>query len=284
MALSSDEMRIAARNAIENLEKWLRRLIHTEYTKVFGSDYPGARIGGNNFVFPKDIRAKLQKLRYENPNIPPLNSTTLDELCAIASKNHLWHIVKPALTNAFPLGSEMARVSLSRLLPVRNSLSHANPISELDYYYAVSTSLVTVESIRNFYREEGKERMFNVPEIRSILTWYGEKFDLSSRPLGAANFEVIDLRKSEASVCAPGDKIWLEVEVDAPDGPDSYKLLANFGTRGVQISNNRFEVELENRDVGDLSVVVFNVISLKDWHRYKLYDDQVKVRMRVMPP
>jgi len=57
--LKEEEKRSICKTRIENLENWLRRLVHESLSKEYGSDYLEYKDKDNNYLIKAEIRKKV---------------------------------------------------------------------------------------------------------------------------------------------------------------------------------------------------------------------------------
>ena len=61
-----------------------------------------------------------------------------------------------------------AKTFLTRIIPIRNKLSHSNPISIREAERAICYSNDFVEGVKEYMKQEGKQNEYNVPKIYGI--------------------------------------------------------------------------------------------------------------------
>ena len=76
---------------------------------------------------------------------------------------------KDILIHSYPQGNNEAREFLGRLIPIRNKLSHSNPITIREAEKAICYSNDFIDGVKEYYKKEGKDRMYNVPTIIRII-------------------------------------------------------------------------------------------------------------------
>ena len=84
---------------------------------------------------------------------------------------------KDILIHSYPQGNNEAREFLGRLIPIRNKLSHSNPITIREAEKAICYSNDFIDGVKEYYKKEGKDRMYNVPTIIRIIDSLGNEFN-----------------------------------------------------------------------------------------------------------
>lgn len=129
---SMEDLRAYCRTAIESLELWGRRLIDDLMTEEYGIDYLHANLPtGENIISTERLR-RLEKRRLDEPQryLRWVDTLFLDDIRYILCKEMFYQkLFKPALDYIYKQGRKEADFYLQALEPIRNNLSHANPIS-----------------------------------------------------------------------------------------------------------------------------------------------------------
>lgn len=290
--VDSESLRADCRRTIENLERWLRRLIDQMLNPV-QADYLRMQINGS-FVFSKSIRENVcKKAEADRNRYPrPIDAATFEETIEIVTNAQLYmtHFSK-ALRAAYPEGREVCRTHLDRLVEPRNRLSHANEISVRDAERIVCYSNDLISSIKDYYGKQGMEQDFNVPTIVSYRDSTGRSF--SGADLKRSNNGELMLWRSTVPVGIDshppflvlrcGEVVSFEVDVDPSFDGSTYRIEWNVDgdvwARGKQMVR-----VLDERDVRQHLVVLCRVISDKSWHRLGGSDDVLYVHLTVLPP
>lgn len=129
--LNQDELRIIAKNAIENFELWARRFIDTKLVANYGTKWYDYAENGNPLINSKLNKRIKEMLQRESLRYPrAVDTLSIDDVIRLLCHNKLYNdYFKDALKNAYPQGSDEAREFLMRLVPIRNKLNHAGHIS-----------------------------------------------------------------------------------------------------------------------------------------------------------
>ena len=165
------------------------------------------------------------------------------------------------------------------VVPVRNALSHANPISVRQAEQAICYSHDFVESLKEYYREKGKERMWNVPSIIRIMDSRGNVFI----PNESSSLGEIYTITPEFYV---GDSYTIHIEVDPAFPPSSYTILWLLRGREVKeyTDMTQFSITFSPKEIGESVMLECKVITKNEWHRYYGYDDRAYFLVTVFPP
>jgi hypothetical protein len=208
-----------------------------------------------------------------------IDALVLDDLIAILCKQDLYaDCFAPALGRAFPQGNEVARTFLYRLVPVRNALSHANPITIHDAERVLCYCDDVVEALKVYYESRNMSKDFNSPTFTRFVDSLGHS------EIPTSTDSVYDY--SDSSSLRPGDAIRLEVEVDSSFDPDTCIVswsIFQVGDHGVGMGTS-FELTLLPRHVGEKFMIQAILTSNKDWHRHGSYDATLMATYKVLPP
>ncbi|MEO1126504.1 MAG: hypothetical protein AAFX95_20890 [Cyanobacteria bacterium J06639_16] len=264
---------------METLELWLRRLIHDKLTDAHGHSYFDHEFGGNH-IFRAEVRRNATTRMREQPNrySRPIDALLLDDLVATLCKEDLYRLYfRDALIGAFPEGREEARTFLTRLVNIRNPLSHANPISDHQALRVLCYSKDVIQSITDHYEVLGMGREFNAPTIVAFRDSEGHAEQI------VATRARCDFSET---VFRPGDRLRAEVDVDDTFPADSYTVkwvVANISAGESEIGNS-FELLLTPRHVGEIFTICATLTSNKDWHRHSNFDATLAITYKVLTP
>jgi hypothetical protein len=269
-----------ARRYTDNAEAWLRRIVHHRLSEAYGPDFLR-----ENGPVKKPIRDYVVSQRESNPGkfLRDVDATTFDQLIDIATNPNLFkpHFQWP-LEQAYPLGHEEARNFLLILRDIRNDVSHGRGCSARCLEQAICYSNDLIDALKNYFREIGVQRTYDVPSIIRFSDSRGNTSHLENVPENV-NSRFIDWRRGEHGDLHPGDTLVAEIEVD-PSFPESeYDI-----TWGVFAHENGSgpiaRVQIQNKHVGEQFELRFRIVSKRDWHRFVGCDDGLGVLYRVLPP
>ena len=269
-----DELRSYCRSAIESLEMWTRRLIDDLLREKYGSHYLEAK-EGDTPIIKSAVKERAQKIlsTKQSSSLREVDGLFLEDILYILTKDDLYYpLFKPVLDYVYPNNKQAIRMFLERIIPIRNDLSHANPISVRQAEQVICYSHDFVEGIKEYYKMKGKEKMWNVPTIIKLTDSLGndlrEKYNRLT-PL----FHV-------------GETYSLTVEVDNSYSPDEYTIKW-ITAEGVEYPDTRnkthISVTFTNNFVGEDKYIRCMITSTKEWHKHSFYDDEKSVIMTVLP-
>ena len=199
-SLSEDELRSMCRINIEAFEKWARTIIHSELTKALGDRYFDMELAPNNPIVKKSIRDKTEEMMRTHPQRfhRKIDTLFLDEIIYLLCKKDLYkRYFKDFLDTIYPDGIAEARTFLNRIIPIRNCLSHSNPISIRDAERCICYTNDFIEGVKNYYFEKGEDRVFNTPNAIKLSDSLGNEFYLNKDK----SYEVFNIyRKGTKSV------------------------------------------------------------------------------------
>lgn len=282
-SFTEEELRSYCRQSIESLEMWARRLIHEEMTKRYGDNYVDYKISSENYLIKKEVR---EHIHWMLQNEPGRFHRAVDTLFFEHIIYFLCHPMfyrdmfgKP-LKCAYPNGKEETRVFLERLTPVRNALSHSNPISVRQAEQAICYSHDFVDGLKKYYKEKGEEQMWNVPHIIRITDSLG---NVINNPAEKSSVDSVFQVKQEMHF---GDTYSVNVEIDTAFDENEYDIIWKNQNREVKEFNNKksFVITFDESDISEVHTIVCIVISHKPWHKYQHHDCRVTLLFSVYPP
>jgi len=282
-----EEKRSICKKEIENLENWLRRLVHESLSKEYGHNYLEYKDKNNNYLIKAEIRQKVKGLINKEPERFPrcIDAFFLTDLIYIICKKGLYNkFFKEPFFKAFPDGVNEARTFLTRLEDPRNALYHANPISNRQAEQVICYCRDIIDSLKEYYDKMGVENEYNVPRIMKVTDSFGNT--IHSNELGDHPVSSWFLHKDHKNYLRPGDKLGIEVEVDPSFDHSSYAVNWNIEDESIKKFTNKTKIsfEIDMKYVGELFCVTCRIISNKSWHRYRNWDDLVNIYYKVLPP
>lgn len=287
-AISEAELREHCRRALDGLERWLRRLVDENLTAAYGPNYLSAcRPSGDRVINADTTRRIIQRAAVEPVKFPrAIDAADLDDTIRIICNPELYvaHFTN-ALSDAFPEGCVEAKTFLLRLVPPRNALSHARPISIHEAHRVLCYSQDVVAALKVHYGKNQMQKQYNVPTVIRIVDSLGHEISLSDSNRHRDGPAMIDFSQNELAVLRCGDSISIEVDIDPSFEPDAYEvrwLIANVG--GAATFGRRFSLHLTQQHVATRFCVVCYVTSKAEWHKIGTFDDQVDIAYRVLPP
>lgn len=287
--LTDSEIRSLCKEKLESLEYWLRRIID-ELLKAEYNDYFEHQDSNGNQLIKTAIVNSLKSRKQNEPNRYPrlIDAVLLDDAIDIICKPELFqNHFKEVLKNAYPNGREEARTFFKRLIPSRNSLSHANPISIRQAEQVICYSNDIIDSIKNFYTDKNMDNDYNVPLILKITDSFGNVFhrnqmnNVHDGGIGKTfyNDPSYNLRV--------GDTLTIEVEVDPSFDENEYTITWG-SAKGFseQLPNGKKAIiPISERQVAQRFDVQCRVKSNKNWHRMHLgADDFMLLHYKILPP
>jgi hypothetical protein len=171
--------------------------------------------------------------------------------------------------------NESLRAILNRLVLIRNSLSHANPLSIHDAERVLCYCDDIVYSLSQFYEARGMASEFNAPLFTKFVDSLGHVKNLRE-----PNHQ-LDYRTLGSLRC--GDSLRMEVEVDAHFSPDEYSITWSL-SGGETAEGSSFSLTLLPRHVSERFIVTATLVTNREWHRLGRRDACVRVLYKVVPP
>lgn len=229
-----EELRLACRQKLGTCELWLRRLIHDELSQHFGPTYFGEGVHNGNHIFRMEIRNHAAQRLSANPERyrREVDTLLIEQIVDTICKQDLYNLCfSVPLRQAYPDGREETRTFLGRLIPIRNALSHANPISVHDAERVICYCDDIIGSLKQHYSDKNMSNEYNAPSF----TRFSDGFGHSEIPT-----QVYDqfLNYSKDTRLRPGEIVRLEVEVDSSFDPNDYTVEWRIPTGEVKLGSS----------------------------------------------
>jgi len=280
---TSEELRSICRNSIEAFEMWGRRIIHEKMTEKYGSSYCDAKSETGEYIIKSEIRKRLQKdtMSGQADVGRSVDRMLLDDIVYFLCHVRLYkELFKPILDKVFPMGVDTARAFLKRLVPIRNALSHSRPISRRQAEQAVCYSNDFIDGLKEYYKEQGMERVWNVPRVIRLNDSFGNEFDVTNdNRYGGSNITV-------NQPLYPGELYTIQIEVDSSFEESEYTITWKKAHKSMDEMKNqkRVSIPITIDDVGIMLLVTVHIISNRSWHKYRTYDHAIAIALCVYPP
>ena len=281
-----DNVRSECRREIENLEIWLRRLVHQTLAPISPTYLTLEQDG--RFVFKKSIRENANNKFVVNADAyaRPVDACTFDDVIYIVCHPSIFDsYFKNFLSGAFSLGRNEAQSYLGSLVPIRNNLSHANPITLKQAYRVFFVCGEVIESIKNRYKDLGVQNKFNVPLIQA----YRDSFSRNAGPEeirrmnnGEATLSFKFIKQNEWPEAFVGERIDFEVDIDPSFELGSYTVWWTIDAKKFGEGRSA-SIVLEDAHVGEHVRVLCWVKTDHEWHRLNNCDDVLYVNLKIFP-
>lgn len=277
----SEELRVACRQRLETCELWLRRLVHDRLRQEFGDGYiQTAHIAGHA-IFKTEIRKHVATRLAADPSRYKrhIDTLQLDHLATVICKPEVYKsFFRQAFQFEFPTGNDHLRLVIGRLVPIRNALSHANPLSIADAERVLCYCSDIISSLTQHYAAIGMNQEFNAP----LFTRFSDSLGHVEHP--RESNEQLNFTTRTSLRC--GQSVRFEVEVDSHYSPDEYTVkwqVANI-PNGESSTGPSFELTLLPKHVNQNFAMFVSVTSKRDWHRHGNNDAQLVLVYTVLPP
>ena len=285
--LSEEKIRSRCRTAIENMEKWARLIIDKELTELYGKDFFYSKDNYNNPIVKKEIIKKAEKIKADNPErfSRMVDTLFLDEIIYFLCKDSLYkNCFKKILDLIYPDGKMEAMTYLSRIIPIRNKLSHSNPISIREAEKAICYSNDFVDGVKEYMKHSGQQQQYNVPNIIKINDSLGNEFYLNKNK----NFELINIKDKDGNLheFEIGERYIVRLTLDPSFKSEEYKFRWSIenGYRLIPDNLDYLDIVFNDKLVGENQAIYCTLTSNKSWHRYRRYDQQFAIMFKVLPP
>lgn len=281
---SEEEVRSICRNSIESFEKWARIIIDMKLKEQYGENYFNATISNENII-KKDIRDKANNMLQNHPDRfnKEIDTLFLEEIVYLLCKDKLYkNSFKSFLDIMYPDGKSEVRTFLKRLIPIRNKLSHSNPLSIREAEQCICYCNDFIEGVKKYFKMIGEDIVYNVPNAIKLIDSLGNIYNLNNKE----SFKSIyvnhnphnDLYKFEI-----GDRYsaWLELDPSFDKGEYTFRW-----TEGQTLLSTEPRIDLEITEdlVNTQQAIYCTIKSTKSWHKYGTYDQQFAIVFQVLPP
>lgn len=280
---TEEELRSYCRTCLESLETWARRLIHEKMTQKYGTSYINAKKENGEYIIKNAVRQHIQSMQKKEPDRfhQPVDTLFIDHIIYfLCNQNWYKNLFKEALDHMYPEGHAELRTFLTRLVPIRNALSHGNPISTRQAEQAICYSHDFVEGLKKYYKEKGLEQVWNVPRIIRITDSLGNVFN---NPVdGLIGWSIFQTKAKFHC----GDSYSVNIEVDSSFAESEYNISWSIDGKNVPEFNDskKFIITFSEANIAASVFLQCRIISKKSWHKYSGYDCAVTLKMSVLPP
>lgn len=284
-SMSQDELRSLCKVNIEAFEKWARIIINNELTDFYGADYFDKYINNDNPVIKKDIRDKSVKMMKEHPNRfkRKIDTLFLEEIIYILCKKDLYqNCFKQFLDIIYPDGNAEAKTFLNRIIPIRNSLSHSNPISVRDAERCICYTNDFIEGVKLYFEKKGEQRMFNTPNVIKFNDSLGNEIYLN-KDKSHESIRIIDVQTGNLQKLYVGERYSVTLTLDPSFEVEEYIFRWNIPSCKKLGETANLNVEITEDMIRESLAIYCTIKSNKNWHRYNGYDQQFSIIFQVPP-
>ena len=275
---------------LESLELWLRRVIDFAMRDRFGADYLDATDSdAGAYLLNKRTREGIHARVSREPTRFPrlIDAAFLDDEIYVVCHPKLYDtIFGPFFVAAYPLGGEELRVFLSRLVPVRNALSHSNPISVRQAEQTICYVNDTIDSIKERFETINMGNEYNAPTITKISDSLGFSYAEAQISRNLTGRGLINAAEDSKHYLTVGDTFSVEAEIDPSFSPNGYTVEWAYPNQRPEHSGTigtRITLKMRDCDVNHMFTVTCQIKTNKSWHRCGDVDDAVSVIYRVIP-
>ena len=285
-SFSEEEIRSLCRVNIEAFEKWARTIIDSELTKNLGVNYLDLELAPNVPVVKKSIRDKTAQMMRSNPQRfhRKIDTLFLDEIIYLLCRNDLYkRFFKDFLDLIYPDGNAEARTYLNRLVPIRNCLSHSNPISIRDAERCICYTNDFIDGVKQYFYDKGEERVFNTPNAIKLNDSLGNEFQLNKDTM----FESICINRTGTTQLHQfhlGERYSAWLTLDPSFTPEQYTIEWHIECGRHLGNDSRLDIEIAEDMIRERCPIYCTIKSTKSWHRYRGYDQQFAIVFQVLPP
>lgn len=274
------EIRNSAKETLESLEHWSRRIINDKFVDKYGTDYFDYKFENGESLIKNDILRNVADRMKDNPKRFPrkIDAILMEDIAYFLCKDNFYKdFFKGILENVFS-GQDEVRSRMEVLKNVRNKLYHGNPISYREAEKAICYSHDFIDCYKEYYVKIGKEQEYNVPYFTKVQDSLGRcgyrdetKVEKLSLPYEKTKFR-------------PGDvyKIWVEVDASFPE--DFYEIIWSMNDKKVATGKEFIFVPTVDM-VSSMKFVYCSLVTKRQWHKYRTYDDGFSILIgEILPP
>jgi len=283
---SEEQLRSICRTSLEALEKWARLVVHKKMTEKYGLNYFNSSTSSNNPLIKKEIRDKSEEMMNDNPIRfkRAVDTLFLDEIIYILCKNEIYkNCFKEFLDIIYPDGNNEARTFLSRLIPIRNKLSHSNAFSIREAEQCICYCNDFIEGVKQYFKNIGDERMYNVPNAIKLNDSLGNEYYLN-KDISFECFDIVDESTKKLHQFEIGDNYSIWLTLDPSFSEDEYTFNWHIESGKKMGNNSRLEIIITDEFIRERLSIYCEIVSKKSWHRYSGYDQQFAITFQVLPP
>lgn len=282
-----DELRSICRTHLEAFEKWARLVVHKVLSKHIGSEYFFLTYPDGNLILKKELIVKAKNMMQTEPMRFPnaVDTLFLEDIIYILCRQDLYKsYFSTFLRKMYPEGMSELKTFLSRLIPIRNKLSHSNPFSIRDAEQCVCYCNDFIDCVKEYFMMTNQEKEFNIPTILKVVDSLGNEYQIKDGRAGET-LNIIDPNTGMMRVFYLGDQFSLELTLDPSFEESSYRL-SWMPQRGMEVLNDgkKIIVTINENLIGDEVILWCTLVTTNSWHRYLNYDQQLIVHFRALPP
>ena len=274
------EIRNSAKETLETLEHWSRRIINDKFVKKYGRDYFDYKFENGESLVKGEILRNIADRMNNNPKRFPrkIDAILMEDIAYFLCKDSFYSdFFKEILETDFS-GQAEVRKRIEVVKDIRNKLYHGNSISYREAEKAICYSHDFIDCYKTYYVKIGKEKEYNVPFFTKVEDSWGRCAYRDETKL-----EKFFLEYSENKL-RPGDvyKIWVEVDANFPD--DFYEITWWMNDKCVA-TGKEFVFVPTAKMVASLQFVQCSLKTKREWHKYISHDDSFSTYIgEILPP
>lgn len=289
MKLTETELRDLCRHHIDTFESWSRRIIDETFKTCYNADYFNYMISEEQPLVKGEIKRRIEQRVSDNPGRFPrkIDAILLEDIEYFMCRDDLYSCHFKAILEPFFSGVLEVRKVLSRLIPIRNKLSHGNTISIHEAEQCICYIGDFIDVYKQHYLALGKERDYNVPVFLRIKDSLGNDIIREDTSYSwEIHFYGHDAPKIQLR---SGDSYKLWVEVDSSFDSSFYEIhwrvMQDYTTVIKKGTGSVIDFTLNNKNVSYAPEIHISLVTKRDWHRFHDIDDIIKLNYKqILPP
>lgn len=188
---------------------------------------------------------------------------------------------KVVLDNIYPDGCDEARTYLKRLIPIRNKLSHSNPISIREAERGICYCNDFVDGIEGYFEKKGMGNMFNVPHAIRLNDSLGNEYLLKNDK----SPEIVRIKNTNGEIekFDANDNYSLWVTMDPSFEKEDYDITWLINSKALS-KEERVCIQFDESMVGENVHITCKIVQNKTWHKYNTKEDhRIMIVICVLP-
>lgn len=289
LKLSEIELRDLCRHRIDTFESWARRLLDETFKANYGDNYFDYMVSDSQPLVRSEIKKRIEQRIQDNPGRFPrrVDAILLEDIEYFLCRDDLYATFFKSILEPFFSGVLEVRKIFSRLIPIRNKLSHGNTISlhEAEQCMCYTGDFISV--FKQHYVSLGKDKDYNVPVFLRIKDCLGN--DLIRKDSNYKWEEYLYGGTAPKIQLRSGDsyKLWIEVDSSFPSSFYTIKwaVVQDLTTVVAKGTGDTISFTLTNKNVSYAPEIRLELTTKRDWHRFHDVDDMVALHYsKVLPP
>lgn len=290
MDLSEIKLRDICRHHIDTFESWSRRLIDEHFKEKYGTDYFEYEISLGQPLVKSELKKRIEGRMIDNPSRFPrkIDAILIEDIEYFFCRDDLYSSSFKQVLEPFFSGQSEIRSVLTRIIQIRNKVSHGGTISHHEAEQCICYTNDFIEVYKVYYQGLGKAREYNVPVFLRIKDCFGNDIVREdTRYTWSVHLNHGLVPKVQLH---SGDTYKLWVEVDSSFNNSLYEISWSVSYLFKPIAKGtgtEISFAVTNKVVSSSPTIRIKLKTKKEWHRFGNIDcdDLVEIHLAdVLPP